>query len=230
MRRPLALTVPAFALAAACASQPPADRVAVTPETPAGSAAVTSHPPSARRARDRSAPDKAHGAITVEQDHRVASIVNHVATIHRRPFVLTVRIRDARLDSGVLLNASFVSSLFDVAASGAPLPTGDGDPFGEGSAMAEASPPEPTLYLADDASHDWYWGGEDSRCESVIHRGDDVFCTRRIESLDDLSNSDAPEAIGSLHAKELNLVSYQREREGGGERARGYLKLVFDSN
>lgn len=224
-----------FTVLGACAGAAPTEPVSVENRAPeaverAHARPVGSAP--ARRARPLDADDPTADALTVEQDGRVVPIVHHEARVGRRAFAILIRIRGggpaALLGSstGVYLNASFDSRLFDLAVLGTPQPTGDGDAFGDGSAMAEEAKPEPTLFLASGGSHYWYWESDtDNRCSSAVRDGDDILCRRVIESLWDIDNGSAAEPIAAHSAPALYLVSRQRPVDT----AHGFVKLTFDA-
>lgn len=189
-------------------------------------------PPRDAAARRTRRPSPTIGALAVEQDGALLPSVDHAVHAGRRPFTIVVRIlggsKAALLggpEVGVYVNASFDPHTYDVLASGGPAPTADGEAYGGGSAMAEASPIEPTLFLTSDASHYWYWNSDtDGRCARITREGDDLLCRRDIEKLYDVAGAGADEPISSTSAAALYVVSFQRGVDGPP----GYLKLVFD--
>jgi len=218
------------ACAGAAPTEPPSvearapDAIDSAPARPGGSA-----PP--RRTRPTEPDDPTADALTIEQDGVVVPSVHHEARVGRRAFAVVVRIRGGGpaallgTSTGVYLNASFDSRLFDLAALGKAQPAGDGDAFGDGSAMAEEAKPEPTLFLASGGSHYWYWESDtDNRCSSAARDGDDILCRRVVESLSDSENGLTATPIAKLSAPALYLVSRQRP----SATAHGFVKLTFD--
>lgn len=158
------------------------------------------------------------------------AIEAHEARIARRAFTIIARIpgggRGAVFGTpvGLYLNASFDRRLFDLAVHGEPLPVGDGEVFGDGSGMAEASPIEPQLFLSDVASHYWYWSDDaDRRCAEVERDGDDLLCRRVIEEVWDVETGVA-QRLSSVRAPALHVVTMQRP----SPTAVGYVRLRFD--
>ena len=167
--------------------------------------------------------------VAIEQDGRIAEVVDHTVTIEKKPFRLLFVME---LNEEVSVHASASSKVFDLAASGESMAK-ILEQEGRWMGGAELLQNEWKFFdlKADETSwQGWYFGESGHLFNYVSRQFEYYICTREIENFTVDYRNITP--IGAFPSDELYFVFTDLEIAGGytifTETRTVYVKIVFE--